>query len=125
MIEDRNMSLAPGHRLLPHERWFASWIFERQRTHRAPDILRMEQNYGPEGITLWAAAMSTVLPGGLAAVSGIVFMLASGGGGTLLTVGHWLQGFGVILCLLGSIRAVQGIRAGRAFRGNRPYLKPL
>jgi hypothetical protein len=83
----------------------------------------MEQNYGPQGIALYAAAVSTVLPGALMAVSGIAFMLASGGGGTILTLGHWLQGFGVILCLLGSIRAFQGIRAGRAFRGNRPYLK--
>ena len=83
----------------------------------------MEQNYGPEGIALWAAAVITVLPGVLMADSGIVFMLASGGG-TLLTLGHWLQGFGVILCLLGSIRAFQGIRAGRAFRGSRPFLKP-
>lgn len=123
MSEDRNMSLAPGHRLLPHERWFASWILERQRTHRTSDILRMEQNYGPEGITLWAAAMSTVLPGALAALSGIVFMLASGGGGTLLTVGYSLNGFGVFLCLLGSIRTFQGSRAGRAFRGNRVFLK--
>jgi len=37
-------------------------------------------------------------------------MLASGGGGTLLSLGYWLQGFGVILCLLGSIRAIPGIR---------------
>jgi hypothetical protein len=117
------MALAPRHRLLPQERWFASWILERQRTHRTPDILRMEQNYGPEGITLWAAAWITVFPGSLMAVSGIAFMLASGGGGTLLTLGYSLDGFGVFLCLLGSIRAFQGIRAGRAFRDGRPFLK--
>ena len=123
MSEDRNMSVSAGHRLLPQERWFASLILERQRTHRTPDILRMEQNYGPEGIALWAAAVITVFPGQLIVVSGIAFMLASGGGGTLLTMGYSLDGFGVILCLLGSIRAFQGISAGRAFRGNRPYQK--
>jgi hypothetical protein len=123
LSEDKNMSVAPGHHLLPHERWFASLIMERQRTHRTPDILRMEQNYGPEGITLWAATWITVFPGMLMVVSGIVFMLASGGGGTLLTVAHWLEGFGVILFLLGSIRLVQGVRAGRAFRDGRPFLK--
>jgi hypothetical protein len=123
LVEDRNMSLAPRHHLLPHERWFASWILERQRTHRTPDILRMEQNYGPEGITLWAAAMSTVLPGALMVLSGIAFMLASGGGGTPLTMGYSLDGFGVFLCLLGSIRAFQGGRAGRAFRDGRQFLK--
>ena len=117
------MSVAPGQHLLPHERWFASSTLRRQRTHRTPDILRMEQNYGPEGITLWAAAMSTVLPGALMVLSGFAFMLASGGSGTLLTVGYSLDGLGVILCLLGLIRAFQGIRAGRAFRGSRPFLK--
>ena len=124
MSVDRNMPVSAGHRLLPQVRWFASWILERQRTHRTPVILRMEQNYGPEGIALWAAAVITVFPGQLIVVSGIIFMLASGGGGTLLTLGHSLDGFGVFLCLLGSIRAFQGIRAGRAFRGNRLYLKP-
>ena len=123
LSEDKNMALAPGHQLLPHERWFASWILGRQRTHRTPDILRMEQNYGPEGIALWAAAMSTGLPGALMVLSGIAFMLASGGGGTLLTLGYWLDGLGVILCILGSIRAFQGSRAGRAFRDGRPFLK--
>jgi hypothetical protein len=122
LIEDRNMSVAPGHRLLPHERWFASSTLESQRTHRTPYVLRMEQNYGPEGIALWGAAMSTVLPGALMVVSGIAFMLASGGG-TLLALGYWLDGFGAILVLLGSIRTFQGSRAGRAFRGNRAFLK--
>jgi hypothetical protein len=120
----KKMALAPGHHLLPHERWFACWILERQRTHRTPDILRMEQNYGPEGITLWAAAMSTELPGGLMVLSGIAFMLASGGGGILPTLGYSLDGLGAILILLGLIRAFQGTRAGRAFRGSRPFLKP-
>ena len=123
MSEDRNMSVSAGHHLLPQERWFASLILARQRTHRTTAILCMEQNYGPEGITLYAATWITVFPGQLMVVSGIAFMLVSGGGGTLLTVGYWLQGFGVILCLLGLIRAFQGIRAGRAFRDNRPFLK--
>ena len=118
------MSVAPGHHLLPHERWFASSTLERQRTHRTPDILLIEQNYGPVGVALWAAALATVLPGALMVLSGIAFMLASGGGGTLLTLGYWLDGFGAILVLLGSIRTFQGSRAGRSFRGNRAFLKP-
>jgi hypothetical protein len=117
------MSLAPGHRLLPHERWFASSTLERQRTHPTPDILLIEQNHGPVGIVLWAAALATVLPGALMVLSGIAFMLASGGNGILPTLGYSLDGFGAILILLGSIRTFQGIRAGRAFRGDRPFLK--
>lgn len=117
------MSLAPGHRLLPHERWFASSTLERQRIHRGPDILRLEQNYGPVGMALWAAALATVLPGALMVLSGIAFMLASGGGGILPTLGYSLDGLGIILCLLGSIRTFQGIRAGRAFRDGRPFIR--
>jgi len=49
----QNMPVAPGHHLLPYERWSASLILERQRNHRNsaaprnPATLRMEQNYGP------------------------------------------------------------------------------
>lgn len=117
----QNMSVAPGHHLLPHERWFASSTLERQRTHRTPDILLIEQNYGPVGIVLWAAALATVFPGTLMVLSGIAFLLASGGGGILPTLGYSLDGLGAILILLGSIRTFQGSRAGRAFRGDRPF----
>jgi hypothetical protein len=119
----KSVSLAPGHRLLPHERWFVSWVLERQRTHRGPDILRLEQNYGPVGMALWAAALITVFPGQLIVGSGIGVMLASGGGGILPTLGYALDGLGIILCLLGSIRTFQGIRAGRAFRDGRPFIR--
>jgi hypothetical protein len=74
----RNMAAAPGHRLLPHERWFASFILERQRTHRTPDILRIEQNYGQEGIALGAASMATLTPGVLIVGVGTVLVLISG-----------------------------------------------
>jgi hypothetical protein len=117
----QNMPVAPGHHLLPHERWFASLILERQRTHRTSAILRMEQNYGAEGIALWAAGMITVLPGMLLAFLGFACLVASGGHPWLLV--NWLYGLGVTLILLGSIRYFQGIKAGRAFRGGRPFVK--
>jgi hypothetical protein len=119
----QNMPVAPGHHLLPHERWSASFVLERQRTHRTSAILRMEQNYGPEGIALWAAGMITVLPGMLLVVLGFACLVPSGGHPWLLTLVNWLYGIGVILILLGSIRYFQGTRAGRAFRGERPFLK--
>ncbi len=115
------MSVAPGHHVLPHERWFASYILERQRTHRTPDILRIERNYGPVGIALGAASMATSTPGTLLGGVAIALMAASGGRPSLLTLGYKLGGVGVILILLGSIRLIQAIRAGRAFRGARPF----
>jgi hypothetical protein len=118
-----NMSAAPGHRFLPHERWFVSFILERQRTHRTPDILRIEQNYGPEGIALGVASMATLTPGALIVGAGTLLLLISGGGGSLLTLGYKRNSLGIILILLGSIRLVQAIRAGRAFRGGRPFVR--
>jgi hypothetical protein len=119
----QNMPLAPRHHLLPNERWSASFILERQRTHRTPAILRMEQNYGPEGIALWAAGMITVLPGMLLDVLGFACLVASGGHPWLLTMLYWLWGIGFILMFWGSIRSLQASKAGRAFRGGRPFLK--
>jgi hypothetical protein len=118
-----NMSVAPGHRFLPHERWFVSFILERQRTHRTPDILRIEENYGPEGIAVGAASMATLTPGVLIVGAGTVLLLTSGGGGSLLTLGYKLNSLGIILILLGSIRLAQGMRAGRVFRGGRPFVR--
>lgn len=121
MNASQNMPVAPGHHLLPHERWSASLILERQHTPRTSAILRMEQNYGPEGIALWAAGMITVLPGMLLGYLRLACLVASGGHPRLLV--NWLHGIGVTLMLLGPIRYIQGIRAGRAFRGGRPFLK--
>jgi len=110
-------------RLLPPERWFAAFILERQRNHRTTSVLRIEQNYGPEGIVLWAAGMVTVFPGQLIAVAGILLLLVAGGSGSLQLAGYWLMGVGVMMILLGSVRYVQGVRAGRVFRGDRPFVK--
>ncbi len=67
--------------------------------------------------------MVTALPGQLMAFSGIVLLLASGGSGSFSTVSYWLMGGGVALIFAGSLRYVQGVRAGRAFRGGRPPVK--
>jgi hypothetical protein len=114
--------LASGHHLLPHERWFASLILKRQRTHRTPAILRMEQNYGPEGIALMSAGMMTAFPGQIIGCVGIVLLLTSGDHGSVLTVAYWTMGAGVLLAALGSIRYVQGVYAGRRLRGDRPFV---
>jgi hypothetical protein len=72
----QHMPVAPGHHLLPHEHWFASLILERQRTHRTPAILRMEQNYGSDEIALWAAGRITVFPGMLLGFLGFACLAA-------------------------------------------------
>lgn len=120
---DDHGEIAGEHHLLPHERWFASLILERQRTHRTPPILRMEQNYGPEGIALMSAGMMTAIPGQIVVCVGIVLLLVSGDHSPLVAVAFATMGVGVLLAALGSIRYVQGVYAGRQFRGDRPFMK--
>ena len=117
-----DMSLAPGHHLLPHERWFASSMLRRQSTHRTQAILRLEQNYGPAGMALTAAGMITAIPGQVVVISGIL-MLALGGDGALETFGFRLGGLGIAMILFGMIRYFQARTAGRVFRGDRPFVR--
>ena len=70
-----------------------------------------------------AAGMVTAFPGQVIVCIGIVLLLASGDHGSLLTIAYWLMCVGVVLLLPGSIRYIQGIYAGRRFRGDRPFVK--
>jgi hypothetical protein len=115
----------PGRRLLPPERWFALFILERQRTHRTPAILRLEQNYGPEGIALLATTILWGLTGSVIGCIGIVFLFVSWGPGPLLHTGYYLIFAGILLECPAMIRAIQGIYVGRRFRGDRPFAKRL
>lgn len=115
--------MAPGHRLLPPERWFASLILERQRTNRTPAIIRLEDNYGPEGIALGAAAIFSGLVGAVVGLVGLVLLFASGGHGPTLHPGYYLLFAAIVLECPAIIRAIQGIYEGRRFRGDRPFMK--
>lgn len=117
------MRVSTRHRLLPHEQWYAGWLLERQRTHRGPFILRMEQNYGREGIILYAAAWINVFPCQVLMMAGLVLLVISGGQGSLTEVTSWLAGIGAVLGVAGLIRAAQAARAARTFRGGRPFIR--
>jgi hypothetical protein len=111
-------------RLLPQERWFASYILERRRTHgNSSSTSRLDQNYGPEGIALMAAGFVTAFPGQVTACVGIILLIVSGDHGSVLTIAYWLMFVGVLLVSAGSIRYIQGVYAGRRFRGDRPFVK--
>lgn len=77
-----------GPPLFPPERQFARFILERQRTHRTPAILRLEKNYGPEGIATMAATILFALSGAIVGLTGIVVLFLSSGHGPLLTAGY-------------------------------------
>src|SRR6266576_3209974 len=75
-LADR-VRVVAGHRLLPHEGGFAALILRRQRTHRTTAVIRIEQNYGPDGVALFAAAVIGVIPAQLTAGAGVILVLAS------------------------------------------------
>jgi hypothetical protein len=110
-------------RLSRPERWAAAYIVDRQRTHRTPAIILLEQNYGPAGIRLMAAALLTGLAGAIIACTGIVVLLASNDHGALVGVGYGLLGLAIVMEAPSIVRAAQGVRAGRRFRGPRPFVK--
>ena len=100
-----------------------TFILERQRTHQTWAVPAFEQNYGPDGIALWAAGLLFGLCGGMVGCVGLVLLYLSGDGGPLLQVGYGLLVAAAVLECPAMIRAVRGIRAGRQFRGTRPFVK--
>src|SRR5262252_9494481 len=69
---------AKPHHLLPHERWFAALVLKSQRTHRTAAVMRMEYNFGREGITLFSAALANFFVGAALLIVGFVLMILSG-----------------------------------------------
>lgn len=112
-----------GHCLTPPERWFALFILERRRTHQPLKSPHLDQNYGPEGIALMAAAILWGMIGAIVGLTGIALLLASGDHGPLLHPGYYLMFAGILLEFPSITRSIQGIYAGRRFRGDRPFVK--
>ena len=121
---DGSSRIEGKHRLLPHERWFVSLVMKSRQAHQPSKSPRLDQNYGPEGISLIAAGFATAFPGQLAGCVGITLLIMFGsGGGSIVTVAFSLMGAGVLLGALGSVRYAQAGYAGRRFRGDRPFVR--
>lgn len=84
---------------------------------------RNERNYGREGMALLGAGMATVLPGDAIGLIGLVLLFASGDHNPLLRLAYIASAVGMVLPTVGSLRFIQGVVAGRAFRGDRPFDK--
>lgn len=115
------MRLQSSHYLLPHERWFAELVVERQRTHPTQTILQLERKYGPEGNMLLSAAQADLIPGCLATCAGILLAPLLSGHGHLMVIALALFLVGIPLVIGGGIRAIQSARAGQVFRNNRTF----
>jgi len=108
---------------LPHERWFADYAVERQRTHRNAFNMRMDKNYGPEGIQLFWFGLANGILGWAIVVVGIVVMLLSIAAPPLFGISVGVVGVGCALVLIGLLRMAQCSKAGHIYRDGRPYIR--
>ena len=83
----------------------------------------LEQNYGPDGIALGAAAILLGLAGRRPRLCWNRLLLASGGHNGATLVGYALIFIAIAFAVLGAVRAIKGILAGRRFRGSRPFAR--
>ena len=113
-----------GHYLLPLERSVVAWILKIQRAHPTAPIMRLERNYGPEGMVLYNAGLFWVEPGGLFVLMTLLVMASP----LYLhreLIGVWqillVPCFGFLISSI--IRGIQAERAGKRFRAGRPVEK--
>ena len=110
------------HWLLPQERWCDRFLTRHEANPPLPERARFQQNYGPDGDVFIAAAGVDAIGGGIVGFGGVLLASLTQHG-LPAAVGHWLAEAGIVPALLGIIRALQGSRAGRAFRAGRPFIR--
>ena len=110
--------------LLPHERWLVKKLQERRMTRPTLTVIRLNAKYGPDGLMLLWAALASTLPGSAIGVFGIMLLTISRGQRPLASVALVLMAVGVLVILCGQVRLLQSAKAGRAFRGSPPYIRP-
>lgn len=116
--------LPTSHYLLPYERWHAAKEFAGQQAHPdAPVVMRLQQNYGPEGNILLAAARAgRIYPFPLGLV-GTILVFVSVGAGPAALVGYLMLATAIAMAVLGGMRVVQAAKAGRQHRNGRPVVR--
>jgi hypothetical protein len=110
-----------SHRLLPHERWVAQLLLDRQRTREFTYVKSMEDSYGAAGSTLYAAALATQIPGGVLALAGLVLQIASQDRAPLVQIALGLITVGCLAVGGGTLRAAQAWRERRSYRDARLF----
>jgi hypothetical protein len=112
-----------SHHLLPYERRAASAMLATQQAHpTAPGVIRSQQNYGPEGVILLAASFAGARYSFPIGLVGFIVALASGFNGIVAITGYSIMGVAIAVATLGAFRGIQAGRAGRRFRGDRPFI---
>lgn len=106
--------------LLPHEKWRARKLLARADSNPSSVLQRWKKDYGPEGVTLLAAALANLLPAIWIGWPGGVLMVISMTKGTLAFISLIMICAGFCLALLGTFRALQGRAAGDRWYGDWP-----
>ena len=114
--------MAEGHRLLVNERWLADWIRKQQDSGPGtPASLRMQAQYGPEGIRLIGAVIADSFTGAaIMAVAAIIETIFQHQQASAIAAPCLLI-IGLGTCALGFMRARQASTAGKKHRANHPF----
>jgi hypothetical protein len=119
-LRDQTLAVSGFRRLPPPEDRFALLVLRRQQTHPTPTILRIEKNYGREGVSLAAAGLMWGNIGALIGLIGTFALVVSGDHGPALAAGYILCVGGLTIEIPALARVGQAIHAGRKFRRGVP-----
>jgi hypothetical protein len=112
------------HVFLPHERSTVQRTLARHEAHPNNALVhRLQQNYGPDGVVLFAAGRAGQGFGSAIGVSGGLVLIASRAQGAGAVVGYALLALGIAFAALGFYRYIQAGLAGKRFRNGRQFLR--
>jgi hypothetical protein len=114
---------ATRHLLLPQEAGGRRLIARMVARQTGPNRQRAdsERYLGPDGIVYFEAVVGDVIVAGLGIFGGAA-LAAIAGRGVPETVGLWMMSAGGLSAAFGTVRALQAMRAGKAFRGGGPVI---
>lgn len=107
--------MTSARRLLTHERWLA----DQQARHPTSPLSQQKQNYGTDGARLLMAAVADGLFGGVIVWVGVALYIFTSGPASV--AGICIAAIGCGTVMLAVVRAAQASRAGKAYRGGRPF----
>jgi|HubBroStandDraft_1064217.scaffolds.fasta_scaffold99656_2 hypothetical protein len=81
-------------------------------------------NYGSDGVRLLLASALDIPLGGVLGILGFILMVILSDLGTPILAGQCVDYAAIFSAVLGVIRILQGVRAGRRHRAGRPFSQP-
>ena len=85
-------------------------------------MVRMQQNYGPEGVVLRLADVANRVTTGVSVLVCLALIIGSGSRGSVGLVGDLMLVPVFCFASLGIVRSQQSAAAGKKFRGGRPMV---